>query len=72
MLLRLLERLKDLGRREAYLKVAASNLAMQRSMSKTPFQRIGLVYTFSFLGKVITVWDRKENRGRKPIANSSS
>ena len=40
-------------------------------MSKTPFQRIGLVYTLNFLGKVIIVWDCKENRGGKPIANSS-
>jgi hypothetical protein len=53
---RLYSELRTAGYRRAYLKVAASNLAMVRSMSGTAAVRLGRVYTRRLAGKWLTIW----------------
>ena len=53
---RLYSELRKAGYRCAYLKVAASNLPMVRSMSGTSAVRLGRVYTRRLAGKWLTIW----------------
>lgn len=57
--------LRLLGYRRAYLKVAASNGPMQRSMTKTLFSKVASVYTRRLGAKSITVWDMQLKQARK-------
>lgn len=52
----LYDRLGRAGYRRAYLKVAASNAAMLRSIAKTSATPIGEVYTVRIAGKWLTLW----------------
>ena len=56
MLLQLLAQLKQTGSRRAYLKVATPNSSMQRSIRKTPCERVCRVYTLKILDRAITIW----------------
>jgi len=53
----LLPELRKLGYKRAYLKVAARNYPMLRSMAKTPYEKVAKVYTRGWAGKSLTVWD---------------
>lgn len=56
---RLYDELRIAGYSRAYLKVAASNLPMLRSMAKTPAEVLGQVYTLRLPGKWLTIWRRE-------------
>jgi GNAT superfamily N-acetyltransferase len=56
MLSRLFSELRTAGYRRAYLKVAPSNRAAQRGMSKTCAVRVGRVYTWRLAGMWGTIW----------------
>jgi len=59
--------LQRAGYRRAYLKVAARNMPMQRSVAKTSFSKIGKVYTRRCCGKSITAWEVRSIAPYKPI-----